>query len=133
MRVTKLGRLGEIAIGVGAILAATTPASMAEGLRFEVAAPLGIAELGGERGGQLQVAGNNNLTMQANSTQDMKAVTKENQVNAGGDLQMTAGMLTIGGEGMGQIHGMTNIVANSAPQASVQGVMALTIVFGGAP
>jgi len=79
------------------------------------------------RGGDNDTSDSNNVVLTSGSTQNIAATNQNNTITAGGDV--VAGNVTISNDAFTDMHGMTNVVVNTAPMANVQGIMSLNLVL----
>ncbi len=79
------------------------------------------------RGGDNDTSDSNNVVLTSGSTQNIAATNQNNTITAGGDV--IAGNVTISNDAFTDMHGMTNVVVNTAPMANVQGIMSLNLVL----
>ena len=96
------------------------PASAEES--FESA--IGVEDLTQIRGGA-EVSNSFNEVNTSSSNQTTTATNQNNSI--GGDA--VSGNVIVGAGAFTDVHGMTNVVMNTAPQANVQGVMTMNLVL----
>lgn len=86
------------------------------------------AELAEQRAGSVAIAGDDNTigdVIVATSEQNVNGSTSDHTI--GGDAP--GGGINIGDTALGSARGMINVTNNTGPQALVQGIMSLAIVF----
>jgi hypothetical protein len=90
--------------------------------------PVAVGDLADHRGGENDVTNSFNTTQTINSQQSQSAANEGNTIDThGGDV--VAGSVTIDGNALSDMQGMSNIVINTAPQANVQGAMSLNLIL----
>jgi len=90
--------------------------------------PVAVNDLADQRGGENDVSNSFNTTQTINSEQSQSAANDHNTIDThGGDV--VAGSVTIDGNALSDMQGMSNIVINTAPQANVQGAMSLNLIL----
>jgi len=110
------------AIGI-AIAAATISSGAAAEEPFGEA--IGVADLTTLRGGD--DTNSHNVTNTSTSAQETTAMNQNNSITAGGDV--IAGAIQVDSGAFTEMHGMSNVVMNTAPMANVQGIMSLNLVL----
>jgi hypothetical protein len=90
--------------------------------------PVAAADLAAQRGGENDVTDSFNTTLTIDSQQSQSATNDHNSIDThGGDV--VAGSVTIDDNAFSDMHGMSNVVINTAPQANVQGAMSLNLIL----
>ncbi len=87
---------------------------------------IGAEDLAQIRGGD-EVTNSFNTTNTTNASQTTTATNQDNTIAAGGDV--VAGNIAVNSGAFNDVHGMTNVVMNTAPQANVQGVMNMNLIL----
>jgi hypothetical protein len=86
-----------------------------------------VGELAAQRGGESNPTDSFSTITTIDSKQTLTAENGDNSISAGGDV--TSGTVTIAAGALSDLHGMTNVVINSAPQSNVQGAMTLNLIL----
>lgn len=86
---------------------------------------IGVADLTTLRGGDN--TNSHNVTNTSTSAQETTATNQNNSITAGGDV--IAGAIQVDSGAFTDMHGMSNVVMNTAPMANVQGIMSLNLVL----
>jgi hypothetical protein len=90
--------------------------------------PVPADDLATARGGENDITDSFNTTLTIDSQQSQSATNDHNSIDThGGDV--VAGSVTIDGNAFSDMHGMSNVVINTAPQANVQGAMSLNLIL----
>jgi len=129
MRCLNLRDLCRTAIALSLIGAALSPLAGTSTCLAEDAFGTAIpaASLATMRGGDNATTDSNNVILSSGSTQNTTATNQNNSITAGGDV--VAGNVTVSNNAFTDMHGMTNVVVNTAPMANVQGIMSLNLTL----
>lgn len=110
------------AVGIAIAIAATIRDAAAEEPFGDA---IGVADLATLRGGD--DTNSHNVINTSTSTQETTATNQNNSITAGGDV--IAGAIQVDSGAFTDMHGMSNVVMNTAPMANVQGIMSLNLVL----
>jgi hypothetical protein len=88
-------------------------------------AAIGVEDLTTLRGGD--DTNSHNVINTSTSAQETTATNQNNSITAGGDV--IAGAIQVDSGAFTDMHGMSNVVMNTAPMANVQGIMSLNLVL----
>ena len=86
---------------------------------------IGAEDLATLRGGD--DTNSHNVINTSTSAQETTATNQNNSITAGGDV--IAGAIQVDSGAFTDMHGMSNVVMNTAPMANVQGIMSLNLVL----